>query len=135
MRTCLRKLFQENKTLEKRANGLLTWLAWFSLTMDTETAGAAMCTFKTPPTWNQLYFDFEAQLKRVEKYIYDFWPHVDTFKGMFTPLFIPRGEHPLLFRRMEGRIDALRPLGPTSTLGNKVQPWEPISPLGAKVKY
>merc|ERR1719208_530992 len=27
-----------------------SWLAWFSLTMDTETEGAAMWTFKTPPT-------------------------------------------------------------------------------------
>jgi hypothetical protein len=44
----------------------------------------------------------------------------------FTPLFTPRGEHSLLFRRMEGRTDNFTPRGQT-------HPWGTTSPLGVKV--
>jgi hypothetical protein len=35
---------------------------------------------------------------------------------MFTPSFIPRGEHSLLFRRMEGQTENF-------TCGDKIHPW------------
>jgi hypothetical protein len=37
----------------------------------------------------------------------DIWP----LGGMFTPLFARRGEHSLLFRRMEGQADNFTPMG------------------------
>jgi hypothetical protein len=52
--------------------------------------------------------------------------------GMFTPLFTPRGEHSLLFRRMEGRTENFTPSGITSPLGDKFHPLGTTSPLGSK---
>jgi hypothetical protein len=51
---------------------------------------------------------------------------------MFTPLFTPRGEHSLLFRRMEERTENFTPRGQNSPLGDKIHPWGTTSPLGAK---
>jgi hypothetical protein len=36
--------------------------------------------------------------------------------GMFTPSFSPRGEHSLLFKRMEGRPENFTPRGQNSSL-------------------
>jgi hypothetical protein len=41
--------------------------------------------------------------------------------------FAPRGEHPLLFRRMEEPTDNFTP-------SEKNHPWGTTSPLGVKVK-
>jgi hypothetical protein len=41
---------------------------------------------------------------------------------MFTPSFTPRGEHSLLFRRMEGRTENFTPRGHNSPLGDKFAP-------------
>jgi hypothetical protein len=55
--------------------------------------------------------------------------------GMFTPSFTPgpRGEHYLLFRRMEG-LTRISPQGITSPTspGDKIHPWGTISPRGSK---
>jgi hypothetical protein len=37
-------------------------------------------------------------------------------EGMFTPSFIPGGEHSLLLRKMEGQIEDLHAQGITSSL-------------------
>jgi hypothetical protein len=62
--------------------------------------------------------------------------------AMFTPSFTPRGEHSLLFRRMEGKqmISLPRdnltsrgknsPLGDNFTPGGQLRPWGTTSPLG-----
>jgi hypothetical protein len=42
--------------------------------------------------------------------------------GMFTPSFTPRGEHSLLFWRMEGRIENFTPGGQLSPYGSKFAP-------------
>jgi hypothetical protein len=39
-------------------------------------------------------------------------------------LFTPRGEHGLLFRRIEGRTEGLHPQRINSTLGDKFTPIE-----------
>jgi hypothetical protein len=44
---------------------------------------------------------------------------------MFTTLFTPRGEHSLLFRRMERQTDD------HPYMGEKVHPWGITSPLGS----
>jgi hypothetical protein len=44
--------------------------------------------------------------------------------GMFTTLFTPRGEHSLLFRRMEGRTDNFTPRGSLYPYGDKAHLWE-----------
>jgi hypothetical protein len=43
----------------------------------------------------------------------------------FTPSFTPRGEHYLLFKRMEGRTENFTPRG-------QIHPWVTNSPLGSK---
>jgi hypothetical protein len=42
--------------------------------------------------------------------------------GMFTPSFIPRGEHFLLFRRMEGQTEHFTPRGLIHPQGTKCTP-------------
>jgi hypothetical protein len=42
--------------------------------------------------------------------------------GMFTPLFTPRGEHSLLFRRMEGQTENFTP-GDNFTPGGQLRSW------------
>jgi hypothetical protein len=60
--------------------------------------------------------------------------------GLVTTLYILRGKHSLLVRRTKEQTEGLRPLGITSPLGDKVQPWGPtslggkFSPLGMKLK-
>jgi hypothetical protein len=57
-------------------------------------------------------------------------------EGMFTPLFTPRGEHSLLFRRMEGRREnftpkgKLHPRGHNSPLGDNFAPGVKVFPKG-----
>jgi hypothetical protein len=46
--------------------------------------------------------------------------------GMFIPSFTPRGEHSLLFRRMEGQTENFTPEG-------QIRPWGKSLPLGAKL--
>jgi hypothetical protein len=60
---------------------------------------------------------------------------------MFTPSFTPMGEHSLLFRRMEGRIenfttlgDKFNPRGQNSTLGDNFAPGGQSLPLRAKLR-
>jgi hypothetical protein len=45
--------------------------------------------------------------------------------GMFTPSFTRRGEHSLLFRRMEGQTENFSPR-------EYFHPWGAKSPLGVK---
>jgi hypothetical protein len=45
-----------------------------------------------------------------------------TQGGMFTPLFTPRGEHSLLFGRVEWQTEIFTPRGQNSPLGVKVCP-------------
>jgi hypothetical protein len=53
---------------------------------------------------------------------------------MFTPSFTPRGEHSLLFRRMEGRSENFTPRGFLQPyIGHKVHSWGTTSPLWVKV--
>jgi hypothetical protein len=53
------------------------------------------------------------------------------------PLFAPRGENCLMFRRTKGRTEGLHPWVPTLPLGAnftpgcQLHPWVPTSPLGA----
>jgi hypothetical protein len=56
---------------------------------------------------------------------------------MFTPSFTPRGEHFLLFRRMEGRTENLisPPQGIMSPQGTKFSPWGQLCPFGIKVSF
>jgi hypothetical protein len=52
-------------------------------------------------------------------------------RGMFTPSFTPRGEHSLLFRRMEGRSENFTPQGITFPLGGqKSLLWDNFAPGG-----
>jgi hypothetical protein len=51
---------------------------------------------------------------------------------MFTTSFTLRGEHSLLFRRMEGQTENFTPKGITSPPGDKVLPWGITSPQGSK---
>jgi hypothetical protein len=51
---------------------------------------------------------------------------------MFTPLFTPRGEHSLLFRRMEGRTENFTPRGKLHPQGTKFTPERHIRPWGVK---
>jgi hypothetical protein len=52
---------------------------------------------------------------------------------MFTPLFTPRGEHSLLFRRMEGEREPRISLPRDNfTQGDKSHPWGTTSLLGSK---
>jgi hypothetical protein len=49
-----------------------------------------------------------------------------------SPLRSPsRSEHCLMFRKMEGWEEGLRPLGITLLRGDKFHPWGPTSPLGS----
>jgi hypothetical protein len=50
--------------------------------------------------------------------------------GMFTPLFIPRCEHSLMFRKIEGRTDKVHPWRLTSPQLDKDHPWG-HHPLGS----
>jgi hypothetical protein len=50
---------------------------------------------------------------------------------MFTPSFTPRGEHSLLFRRMEGQPESFTPRD-NFTPWDKVHHWRTTSPLGSK---
>jgi hypothetical protein len=50
----------------------------------------------------------------------------------FTPSFTPRGEHPVLFRRMEGRTEIFTPPGDNFTPRGLIHPWGTTSPLGSK---
>jgi hypothetical protein len=43
--------------------------------------------------------------------------------GMFTPSFTPRGEHSLVFRRMEGWTENFTPKGTKFTPGGQLRPW------------
>jgi hypothetical protein len=60
---------------------------------------------------------------------------------MFLPSFTPRGEHSLLFRRMEGQTENFTP-GENFTLGGEIHPWGTTSPprdkaflpIGAKLR-
>jgi hypothetical protein len=54
--------------------------------------------------------------------------------GMFAPLFTPRGEPSLLFRRMEGQTENFTVQEITSPLADKVHSWGQSLPLGAKLK-
>jgi hypothetical protein len=60
--------------------------------------------------------------------------------GMFTPLFTPRGEHDLLFSRMEGQTENLPPgdnftsKGQSSFLGDNFTPGGQSLPLRAKLR-
>jgi hypothetical protein len=47
--------------------------------------------------------------------------------GMFTPSFIPKGEHSLLFSRMVGRTENFTP-------GGQLRPGIQSFPLGAKLE-
>jgi hypothetical protein len=57
---------------------------------------------------------------------------------MFTPSFLPRGKHYILFGRMEGRTEnfiprgKFTPKGQFSSLGGQLRPWGQSLPLGAK---
>jgi hypothetical protein len=59
---------------------------------------------------------------------------------MFTPLFTPKGQHSLLFIRMEGRTKEFHLQGITSPLRDKVHSWGQSRPgveslpLGAKLR-
>jgi hypothetical protein len=53
---------------------------------------------------------------------------------MFTPLFTPRGEHSLLFRRMEGRTENFTPREQNSPLGDNFAPGGQSLPLGAELR-
>jgi hypothetical protein len=59
---------------------------------------------------------------------------------MFTPSFAPRGEHSLLFRRMEGQADNFTPRdnftlrGQNSPVGENFAPWGQSLCLGAKLR-
>jgi hypothetical protein len=50
----------------------------------------------------------------------------------FTPLFIPRGEHSLLFIRSEQIIS---PPGITVPTGDKILPWGTTSPPGRSYEW
>jgi hypothetical protein len=49
-----------------------------------------------------------------------------SLRGMFTPSFTPRGEHSLLFRKMEGRTEDLHPRGTKFTPGGQLRQSLPI---------
>jgi hypothetical protein len=53
---------------------------------------------------------------------------------MFIPLFTPRGEYSLLFRRMEGRTENFTPWGQNSPLGDNFAHGGQSFPLEAKLR-
>jgi hypothetical protein len=53
--------------------------------------------------------------------------------GMFIPSITPRGEHCLLFRRMEGQTENFTPRG-QFTPGGQLRPRGQSLPLGAKLR-
>jgi hypothetical protein len=60
--------------------------------------------------------------------------------GMLTPSLTPRGEHSLLFRRLEGQTenftpgDNFTPRGQSSPLGDNLPPGGQSLPIGAKLR-
>jgi hypothetical protein len=50
----------------------------------------------------------------------------------YTPSFTPRGEHSLLFRRMEGRKENLTPVDNFTPRGQKFTPGGQLRPWGSK---
>jgi hypothetical protein len=53
--------------------------------------------------------------------------------GMFTPSFTPRGEHSLLFRRMEGQTES-HPQRTKFTPGGQIRPWGQSLAPGVKLR-
>jgi hypothetical protein len=51
---------------------------------------------------------------------------------MFTPAFTQRGEHSLLFRRMEGRTENFTPREYLHPSGTKFTPGRELRPWGSK---
>jgi hypothetical protein len=61
------------------------------------------------------------------------WGELYPLGTMLTPSFNPRGEHSLLFRRIEGRTENFTPpQGITSPLGDKVLSWGTFRPWESK---
>jgi hypothetical protein len=60
----------------------------------------------------------------------EIWP----LEEIFTPLFTPRGEHSLLFRRMGGCTENFNLRGQNSLLGDNFAPRVKVCPLGAKLR-